>query len=363
MELSTLHLTVMTVATLGLITQAMAKNKQLSHMLFAVFCVSIIFVATQKLSAGSIGAYQYLIGMFACATCNGYWLFARTIFRKHNPISLPHVLAALAIALLTMLNQGYLFAIHQWQLPVESLSLGKSILSEATVMLSSCILLLTVWEGCRGFNQVSKVEKQQRLLFITSIALAIVIAKIAKVQYADTPNIIDWITSSLTLYVLAISQILLFWKTKTDAELALQEKLEQEKAANDSISDYESDPELLNAVNNLLVVQQWYLQPNLKVGDLAKELDVPEYRISKIFRFDFQAPNFNHHINNLRIEHAKRLLIDPDKQQWPVLVVGLESGFASVGPFSRAFKNFTGQTPNQFRLDKVKHSQILNQAV
>jgi AraC-like DNA-binding protein len=32
-----------------------------------------------------------------------------------------------------------------------------------------------------------------------------------------------------------------------------------------------------------------------------------------------------------------------------VLVIGLESGFASVGPFTRAFKQFTGLTPNQYR--------------
>jgi AraC-like DNA-binding protein len=42
-------------------------------------------------------------------------------------------------------------------------------------------------------------------------------------------------------------------------------------------------------------------------------------------------------------------LADEDKQKWTVLVVGLESGFASVGPFTRAFKATTGLTPNQYR--------------
>ncbi|MFK7864310.1 MAG: hypothetical protein AB8B95_08820 [Pseudohongiellaceae bacterium] len=42
-------------------------------------------------------------------------------------------------------------------------------------------------------------------------------------------------------------------------------------------------------------------------------------------------------------------MIDPDKQKWPVLVVGLESGFASVGPFTRAIKAKTSFTPNQYR--------------
>ncbi|MFN6972415.1 MAG: AraC family transcriptional regulator [Rheinheimera sp.] len=31
------------------------------------------------------------------------------------------------------------------------------------------------------------------------------------------------------------------------------------------------------------------------------------------------------------------------------MVVGLESGFASVGPFTRAFKATMGYTPHEFR--------------
>ena len=30
--------------------------------------------------------------------------------------------------------------------------------------------------------------------------------------------------------------------------------------------------------------------------------------------------------------------------------IALDSGFASLGPFNRAFKDMTGQTPRQYRL-------------
>jgi AraC-like DNA-binding protein len=49
--------------------------------------------------------------------------------------------------------------------------------------------------------------------------------------------------------------------------------------------------------------------------------------------------NFNTFINEMRIKHARTLLKDPENAQWPILEVRLESGFASVGPFSRAFKS------------------------
>jgi AraC-like DNA-binding protein len=49
------------------------------------------------------------------------------------------------------------------------------------------------------------------------------------------------------------------------------------------------------------------------------------------------------------IKHARMLLEDPKNTQWPILVIGLESGFASVGPFTRAFKSICDMTPNQYR--------------
>ena len=109
------------------------------------------------------------------------------------------------------------------------------------------------------------------------------------------------------------------------------------------------DIELQDTIEQLLIGQKLYLQANLKVGDLAKQLDLPEYKVSRVLKEGFGARNFNQYINQLRVEHAKQLLSEPDKSHWPVLVIGLESGFASVGPFTRAFKQFTGLTPNQYR--------------
>ena len=113
--------------------------------------------------------------------------------------------------------------------------------------------------------------------------------------------------------------------------------------------------ELAENVKTLLIEGKLYLQANLKVGDVAKALNLPEYRISKALRNHLNAKNFNQYVNELRISHAKDILAEPDKKQWPVLVVGLESGFASVGPFTRAFKAQTGFTPNQYRQDQLEN--------
>ncbi len=39
----------------------------------------------------------------------------------------------------------------------------------------------------------------------------------------------------------------------------------------------------------------------------------------------------------------------PDSADLSILEIALDSGFASIGPFNRAFKEMTGQTPRAFR--------------
>jgi len=64
-----------------LLAQVAVRHKTAVHLCFAVFCGSIAMMAAQQLSADKVGAYQYLIGLGACATCNGFWLVARAMFR------------------------------------------------------------------------------------------------------------------------------------------------------------------------------------------------------------------------------------------------------------------------------------------
>ncbi len=59
-------------------------------------------------------------------------------------------------------------------------------------------------------------------------------------------------------------------------------------------------------------------------------------------------PNFNRLINHYRVEDAKRRLRSPEGEV-SILNVALDCGFASVGPFNRAFRDETGMTPRAWR--------------
>ncbi|MCF2856697.1 helix-turn-helix transcriptional regulator [Pseudoalteromonas sp. SMS1] len=349
MQPAYLHFTLLAVSITMLMAQLTVRHKHSAHILFAIFCASVSMVALQKLSSNSLGPYQYLIGMGACATCNCIWLLSRTLFREKNPISLIHFAVAVAIAVLIMIQQGYLFATHQWALHAPWLSLFSHMLREATILLSSCILVLSFWEAMRGFGQVQKQDKQQRILFMVTFGSAVLASKSAKGIFVDNPDMLTVTLSVITLGVLASLQYLLYWRFHRAVDTNTRSPHQPQKSAPDELTVRDDDMHLAKQVHALLVEQNYFLQANLKVADIARELTVPEYKISKVLRHQLQAKNFNQFINTLRVNYAKEILSDPDKQHWSVLVIGLECGFASVGPFTRAFKTYTGTTPNQYR--------------
>ena len=107
--------------------------------------------------------------------------------------------------------------------------------------------------------------------------------------------------------------------------------------------------ELAQRIRALMEQDAPYLDPDFKVAGLARRLREPEYKVSRAITAGLEAPNFNRYVNAWRIEHAKSLLADPELAREPVLNVALDSGFASLGPFNRAFKDMTGQTPRAYR--------------
>lgn len=335
--------------SLGLmIGQLMVKQKQLVHILFAIFCGSIAMTAAQRLSVDAIGHYHYLIGMGACVTCNGSWLITRALFRTDNPINKIHVLIAALIAVLLISRQGLSFTMANYAITSDSLVFAKGFIQEVLTLLSSTIIVLSFWEGCRGWSTASPRDKMQRGFYLSAFALAVssvsLIAPQLPAELFDG-NLRVWLSCYAALFMMLVAQILIFLRTRgTDSNTV---KAEDSPVVEQAIN--QEDIKLASDLKAWLIDQKHYLQANLKVADVARELGVSEYRVSRVLTSQLDAKNFNQYVNQFRIAHAKSLLKDSDKSHWSVLVVGLESGFASVGPFTRSFKESVGCTPGQFR--------------
>ncbi len=87
----------------------------------------------------------------------------------------------------------------------------------------------------------------------------------------------------------------------------------------------------------------------LTIGSLAEEVGVPEHRLRRLINDHLGHRNFAAFVNVYRIGAAKQRLADPATARTPISAIVFELGFASLGPFNRAFKEATGQTPSEWR--------------
>lgn len=93
----------------------------------------------------------------------------------------------------------------------------------------------------------------------------------------------------------------------------------------------------------------YYRETGLTIPMLAARLDYPEHQLRRLINGHLGYRNFSAFLNRYRIDEAKRQLADPDNARTPILTIALNLGYASLGPFNRAFKLQTGMTPSEYR--------------
>jgi AraC-like DNA-binding protein len=100
--------------------------------------------------------------------------------------------------------------------------------------------------------------------------------------------------------------------------------------------------------------EQLYKREGLTIGALAQKLGLPEYRVRRIINQQLGYRNFNAFVNELRTDEACRILADPANERLPIFNLAVDLGYGSIGPFNRAFRAKTAQTPTEYRQTHLK---------
>lgn len=104
----------------------------------------------------------------------------------------------------------------------------------------------------------------------------------------------------------------------------------------------------LQTVENYIVTEQLFLNPQLGIQDVAQALSMSVSKLSKLINAHSQS-HFSDLINKLRVEHAMKLLQNKDFDSYTINAIGLESGFNSKTAFYTAFKKIYSHTPSAYR--------------
>ncbi len=95
-----------------------------------------------------------------------------------------------------------------------------------------------------------------------------------------------------------------------------------------------------------------YLDPDLTLTDLAKQLDISRNQLSEVINTGI-GDNFYNFINKYRIDEVKQLIRDDSKKRYKIMSLAYEAGFNSKSSFNNIFKKTMGLTPSAYRDGQV----------
>ena len=124
---------------------------------------------------------------------------------------------------------------------------------------------------------------------------------------------------------------------------------EDEKEAQKSVEG-DLDPDiratLFETISNRVESGELYLDGDLSLSRLASLTGVNKHHLSEVLN-KHAGKNFYEFINDYRIAFVReRLAVEPERT---ILDIAFEAGFTSKSTFNAVFKQFTGQTPSQYR--------------
>jgi AraC-like DNA-binding protein len=99
---------------------------------------------------------------------------------------------------------------------------------------------------------------------------------------------------------------------------------------------------------NLMKEERLWLNPDLKVEDLAARLGIHPRKMTGVMRAGGDL-NITQRINKYRVDEVIAHFKNPEMDHIRTDALGEMSGFSSRTHFFRVFKEFTGVTPGTFR--------------
>jgi AraC-like DNA-binding protein len=150
--------------------------------------------------------------------------------------------------------------------------------------------------------------------------------------------ILGAVSFSLILYLVVF---VLLYRKKTDDLSSFSTQKYTDKKLN------EEDAQLMvGKLEKVMEEKEIFKNPNLKLNDLAKEINVSGHQLSQLLN-DNLDKNFTLFINEYRINEACKIL--SAKTNLTIEAIGDEVGFNSKSTFFATFKKIKGMTPNLYQ--------------
>lgn len=310
----------------------------------AVFCLSVAAYAINSCWQASalVGPLAGPVWVLSAAGTAYFWLFALTLFEdrpfvweRTAPIFVMTAVAAIAAASPPSVSRG-LWVAHN--------------LLEIVLVLHVLRVVARSWGG-------DLVEARRRfrgpfMLAISAYCLFQSGFEIAGFAGWSPP----WwkLAEAASVAVLTLAGAGAFMQTRSGLFDAASLR---PKAGPGATAPADSAP--ASRLAALMAEDEIWRREGLTIGALAEAVGLPEHRLRRLINQDLGHRNFADFLNQRRIEAAKAALADPGRAREPISSLAFDLGYASLGPFNRAFKEATGETPTAWRAGALGGSPIL----
>ncbi len=304
--------------------------------------------------ASSVSGAEALLLPLCIGNSVFFWWFALALLEDDFRLEAVHVGVLIAVLALGFARVGAHI--------IERAALGQSlaVIHNLVILILDAHVLLLAWRGYD--NDLLENRRRFRLLFLIGGSLVAVGIAVAEVTLSGRSPA-AWMLALQSVLVSILAASAATWLLSASASrLAFQHRTTARQAEPIPVMDRKRliDEALGAALERAINIDKLYLEQGLTIAALAKRLGVPEHRLRKHINEALGHGNFNAYVNRHRIAAAKTALRDPKLAHLPVLTVALDSGFASLPPFNRAFRAETGQSATAYRSTALVETRSVN---
>jgi len=212
------------------------------------------------------------------------------------------------------------------------------------------ILMLLLYLGllyiaiATGPDDLVERRRSFRRWFVACMALLGGVISVVEIGFNDTdlPQFV-FVLQAAVFFILSVVLGLWIFTSSTEiwpVEAAIKVESQSKTSPKDS--------HLTGKLTDLMDAGIWR-EEGLTIGRLAERLGVPEHKLRVVINRELNFRNFSTFINGYRILAAMRAFDDPKQSGRTILEIAYDIGFSSLGPFNKAFRRHTGQSPREYR--------------
>lgn len=317
---------------IALFRSADDRALRLATLLFVVSNICFTIDGSRPLAL-MFGPTQIALWLIQIGGAGYFWLFALTLFEDRQ-LTARSLAPSAALTLIGLSGRygpyaltGQIWALH----------------NVMGLVLALHALIIIVQSGR---NDLVEARRRLRVPFLVLVAVFSII--LSAVQIGE----VFGIDAARYEFVNAMIQALL---GIAGVAVLLEARSELFGTATAPVEE-DYDPDTLDdhvlwlaRLRQVVEIDALWRREGLTIGELAKAVGLPEHRLRRLINDQLGHRNFASFINQHRVEAAQAVLSDPARAMRTVASIAFDHGFGSLGPFNRAFREATGQTPTAYR--------------